>query len=66
MSRLRPIASRLRAALGKRQRDRLLDEELHTHLALLIDQNIERGMTPEAARRAAKLSLGGADRSPSG
>jgi putative ABC transport system permease protein len=61
VSRLRQIASRLRAALGKRQRDRLLDEELNTHLALLIDQNIERGMSPEAARRAAKLSLGGAD-----
>jgi putative ABC transport system permease protein len=61
MSRLRQIASRLRAVLGKRQRDRLLDEELNTHLALLFDQNIERGMSPEAARRAAKLSLGGAD-----
>ena len=61
MSRLRQIASRLRAALRKRQRDRLLDEELNTHLALLIDQNIDRGMSPEAARRAAKLSLGDAD-----
>ena len=41
--------------------DRTLDEELQTHLSLLVEQNIERGMSPEAARRAAKLSLGGAD-----
>ncbi|HEV2421804.1 MAG TPA: ABC transporter permease [Candidatus Acidoferrales bacterium] len=61
MSWIQQITSRLRAALGKRQRDRMLDEELNTHLALLIEQNVERGMSPEAARRAAKLSLGGAD-----
>ncbi len=61
MNWLRQIVSRLRAVLGKRQRDRVLDEELQTHLALLVEQNIERGMSPEAARREAKLSLGGAD-----
>ncbi|HEV2421296.1 MAG TPA: ABC transporter permease [Candidatus Acidoferrales bacterium] len=55
------MAPRLRAALGKRQRDRTLDEELRTHLSLLVEQNIECGMSPQAARRAAKLSLGGAD-----
>ena len=58
---LRQVALRLRAAFGKRQRDAMLAEELQTHLALLIEQNIERGMLPEAARRAAKMSLGGAD-----
>jgi predicted permease len=61
MNRLRQLILRLRATFGKRKRDRILDEELQTHLALLIEQNIERGMSPEAARRAAKLSLGGAD-----
>ncbi len=61
MNWLRQIVFRLRAVLGKRHRDRVLDEELKTHLALLIEQNIERGMSPEAARREAKLSLGGAD-----
>ena len=39
----------------------MLDEELRTHLALLVEQNIERGMPAGAARREAKLSLGGAD-----
>jgi predicted permease len=61
MNWLRQIVFRLRAVLGKRQKDRVLDEELNTHLTLLIEQNIERGMSPEAARREAKLSLGGAE-----
>ncbi len=61
MNWLRQIVFRIGAVLGKRKRDRVLDEELKTHLALLVEQNIERGMSPEAARRAAKLSLGGAD-----
>ncbi|MGC1106635.1 MAG: ABC transporter permease [Candidatus Acidiferrales bacterium] len=55
------IVFRLGAVLGKRQKDRVLDEELQTHLALLVAQNIERGMSAGAARRAANLSLGGAD-----
>jgi predicted permease len=61
MSWPRQIAFRLQAVLGKGQRDHMLDEELQTHLALLIEENIERGMSPEAARREAKLSLGGVD-----
>jgi predicted permease len=61
MSWLHQIAFRLRAALGKGHSDRTLDEELQTHLALLVEQNVERGMSREAARRAANLSLGGRD-----
>ncbi|MFZ3245205.1 MAG: ABC transporter permease, partial [Candidatus Acidiferrales bacterium] len=57
----RQIGFRVRGVLGKRHSDRALDEELQTHLVLLIEQNMERGMSPEAARREAKLSLGGAD-----
>ncbi len=61
MNWLRQIFVRIRAAFQKSQRDHMLDEELRTHLSLLIAQNIQRGMSPEEARRAAKLSLGGAD-----
>ncbi|MGB6482720.1 MAG: permease prefix domain 1-containing protein [Candidatus Acidiferrales bacterium] len=61
MNWLHQIVFRLRAVLGKRKSDQVLDEELQTHLALPVEQNVERGMSPEAARRAAKLSLGGAD-----
>ncbi|MFZ3245215.1 MAG: permease prefix domain 1-containing protein, partial [Candidatus Acidiferrales bacterium] len=61
MNWVRQIGFRLRGTLEKRQRDSMLDEELQTHLALLVEQNVERGMSPEAAHREAKLSLGGAD-----
>ena len=61
MNWLRQMVFRLRGAVGKRQRDRMLDEELQTHFALLVEQNIARGMSPEAARRKAQLSLGGAE-----
>jgi putative ABC transport system permease protein len=61
MSWLREIVFRLRAVLGMRQRERVLGEELQTHLALLVEQNMGRGMSEEAARREAKLQLGGAD-----
>jgi predicted permease len=61
MSWLREIVLRLQAALEKGHQDAALDEELDTHLTLLIEQNIERGMSPETARREAKLQLGGRD-----
>jgi predicted permease len=61
MSWLRQIVVRVRAVFGKSRRDRLFDEELEAHLAWLIEQNIERGLSAEAARREAKLQLGGAD-----
>ena len=61
MSWLRETVLRLQAALGGRRNEELLDEELDTHLALLIEQKIERGMSSETARREARLSLGGAD-----
>ena len=53
------LLSRLRA-LGARQRvDDELDDEIATHLALLTDDYVRRGMTPVAARRAAILAFGG-------
>ena len=35
--------------------------ELASHLSLLEDEYQRRGMTPEDARRAARLALGGAE-----
>lgn len=61
MNRLRQIALRLRATFSKRRRDAMLDEELQTHLLLLVEQNIARGMSPDEARRAARIPLGGSD-----
>jgi len=56
---LKILVSRIRALARKRRLDREFDEELESHLALLTEENIRRGMTPEEARRAARVSLGG-------
>ncbi len=41
--------------------DRTLDAELRAYLHLLEDEYVGRGMAPEAARRAARVELGGAE-----
>ncbi len=46
-------------ALGKRARlDREIEEELRDHLQRRIDDNLARGMSPEAAAREARLRFG--------
>jgi predicted permease len=61
MNGLRIIAMRLRSLAGKRRAERELEEELRAHFELLAEQNVQRGMMPDAARRAARLELGGAE-----
>src|SRR5437868_4319593 len=36
-----------------------LDHEVHSHLAMLVDENIRAGMSPQQAQRAAHIELGG-------
>jgi predicted permease len=36
-----------------------LEEEVQSHLAMLIDENLCSGMSPQDARRAARIALGG-------
>src|SRR5204862_5981824 len=53
-----PLAARLR---GLFRRDAVLDdidEELRAHVEMAIEANLERGMSPEEARRAALASFG--------
>jgi putative ABC transport system permease protein len=57
-SRLKYAGAKLRAFLGRGRFDRDLEQELETHLALLTDENIRRGLTPEHAARAARIRLG--------
>jgi predicted permease len=52
---------RLAAIFRKRPLDGDFEEELASHLALLTDENIARGMTPEEARRNALIELGGVE-----
>jgi putative ABC transport system permease protein len=57
---LKRLWARLIAFAGGRALDRDFDDELASHLAMQIDENIARGMTPEQARRAAQIRVGGA------
>jgi putative ABC transport system permease protein len=50
---------RLRSLLQRRRWERELDDELASHLEMHVADNVRAGMTPEAARRAALIRLGG-------
>jgi putative ABC transport system permease protein len=58
-----PILPRLsslwRNLTHKPRVERELDEELAAYLALLAEEKMRAGMSPQAARRAARLELGG-------
>src|SRR5215471_320152 len=41
--------------------DHDLDQELHTHLEMLKDQNIDAGMNPRKAQREALIEMGGVE-----
>ena len=43
--------------------DERLNEEMQSHLQMLADENIRRGMTPEEARYAARREFGGLEQS---
>ena len=56
---LRTLTSRIRGFLSTREVDHDFAQELDSYLDLLTQENIERGMLPDAARRAARVRLGG-------
>jgi putative ABC transport system permease protein len=59
MRRLRALLIRCVGLFAATRRDRAFDEELQSHLAMHVDDNLRAGMTPEAARRDALMKLGG-------
>src|SRR5438445_955490 len=59
MKRLREWMVRFGGLFNKPRKDRDLDEEIESHLQLHIEDNIRMGMTPEEARREARIRLGG-------
>ena len=61
MSKMREWTQRTAGMFRKRKRDAELAEELASHLEMLVEQNVERGMTTEEARRAARIALGGGE-----
>ena len=59
MSRMRVFLSRCAAALGRRDADAELDEELRAHVELATEEHRKRGLSAEEARREALRSFGG-------
>ena len=55
---LAPTLTRLKALVFRRAVDAELDEELHYHLAREVERNIAGGMSPDAARDAARRAIG--------
>ncbi len=59
---MRPLRAwwiRLTGLFTAGRRSRQFDTELDAHLEMHIEDNIQRGMTPEEARRQALIALGG-------
>jgi predicted permease len=59
LTRITVAIARIRAFVRGADDDREFGRELEAHLALAVDEKVRRGMTPEQARRAARLELGG-------
>src|SRR6516162_333463 len=60
MNSVRSTLTRFLNLFGNRSRqDSELTDELASHLQLHIDDNLRRGLSPDEARRAALVQLGG-------
>jgi hypothetical protein len=58
---LRSYFHRLRSLFRRERLDRELNDELPAHLEMHTADNLRAGMSPEQARRAALLKLGGVE-----
>ena len=56
------VSSLWRNLFDKANVERELAEELRSHLDLLTEEKIQEGLTPEAARRAALIEIGGVEK----
>jgi predicted permease len=61
MARLQRVIGGLRALLHRQRVEQELDEELREYLEASVEAKVCSGMTPEAARRAARAELGSVD-----
>lgn len=59
MTALRTLISRLRALFRKDRRDAELNEEIETHLAMLAEDQVRRGLSAKEAQAAARATFGG-------
>jgi predicted permease len=61
MTRLRIFFHRMLGLFLRRKLERELEEEIRSHLDMQIEDNLRQGMSPEDARRAARLRFGGVE-----
>src|SRR5262245_21642553 len=61
MTRYRIFFHRLLGLFLQRKLERELEEEIRSHLEMQIEDNLRQGMSPEDARRAARLKFGGVE-----
>ena len=61
MRRFDAIVQRLRTLLGRGRADRDLDAEIAFYLEQEVEKNLARGLSPEEARRRARLAFGSLD-----
>jgi putative ABC transport system permease protein len=59
VTRWRVLAARIREFAGRGRLEHELSEELQTHLDMLTDEHVRRGLTRDEARRQACRDLGG-------
>ncbi|HEY7611841.1 MAG TPA: ABC transporter permease [Gemmatimonadales bacterium] len=59
---LAELRGRVRALFRRRGMERDLADEIRFHLEMETEANIRRGMAPDEARRAARLTFGGIER----
>jgi predicted permease len=59
MPMLSRMTSFLRNTFGKRRDDRELDDEVCTYVDLLAEEKMRQGISPDEARRMARIELGG-------
>ena len=62
MTRLRVLLSRFADVILRRSRDNRLDEEIRTHLELLTEEYVARGLSRRDAAQAARRAFGGVQR----
>src|SRR5689334_2220110 len=55
---LRVLMARLKGTFHQPVSDHELGDELHTHVEMLAEENIRRGMSADEARRQARVRLG--------
>ena len=61
MSRVRALLSRCAGMFSRRRREQEFAAEIESHVQMQTDDNVRAGMSPEEARRAALVKLGGVE-----